>query len=231
MKNNFHSHFVAQEDFNEFCVDWTSKRLESMVQKKEQIHVALSGGSTPIPILSKVAEAPVDWSKISFFMVDERNVPILDPQSNFGNLKQCFFDKITSKVYPMITNVNDLEHSVNQYDGEIRKQITNSQSGFPSFDLIFLGMGDDGHTASLFPGTKALSESEKIVVKNYVPKFDAYRATLTYPVIQNAQEIVIMIKGAAKNKIYEEIISGNGNQYPITKIVNSKAKITWIIGQ
>jgi 6-phosphogluconolactonase len=231
MKNNFHSHFVAQEAFNDFCVDWTSKRLESMIEKKEQIYVALSGGSTPIPILTKVSEARIDWSKICFFMVDERNVPIDDPHSNFGNLERCFFDKITSQAYPMITNVKDLEYSVSNYEKEIKRQVKDSQHEFPSFDLIFLGMGDDGHTASLFPGTKALSESEKIVVKNYVPKFDAYRATLTYPVIQNAQEIVVMIKGAAKNKIYEEIVSGNGQQYPITKIVKSKAKITWIIGR
>ena len=100
----------------------------------------------------------------------------------------------------------------------------------PVFDLILLGIGDDGHTASLFPETKGLYESEKGVIKNNVPQLNTERITLTYPVILNASKIIILAKGSIKNEILKEIKVGNGDHYPIAKIINSNVDTTCILG-
>ena len=115
-----------------------------------------------------------------------------------------------------------------KYKKQIQKNVPFDKSNTPKFDLIILGMGNDGHTASLFPETNALSENEEFVVSNFVPQLKSYRVTLTYPVLLNADETIVLIKGEEKIKIFNEIINGKGDKYPISKLINSN--LHWIIG-
>jgi 6-phosphogluconolactonase len=130
----------------------------------------------------------------------------------------------------MINKNYSIENCAINYEKLLCSKIPSGENGFPVFDLILLGIGDDGHTASLFPNTKGLNEIEKGVIKNNVPQLSTDRITLTYPVILNASKIIILAKGAVKDEILKDIKIGKGDHYPITKIINSNVDTTCILG-
>lgn len=219
-----------KNNFNDTAVLFLKETIEKILSvKKSNIVIALSGGSTPLPILKKLKTIDIQWERISFFIVDERCVPINDSQSNYGNIKSIFFDDIKSNHYPMIIDCENLEKSITTLETIISKEITLSNNNFPVFDLILLGMGEDGHTASLFPNTKALKNNSEIIVKNYVPQLDSMRVTFTYPTILKSSEIVVLIKGKRKKQIFEQMNQSSDTNYPMQKIVNERKDLNWII--
>ena len=230
MKNNFNQNIFKEVDFDSSSAEFLHKTLKKLSEKKKNISIALSGGSTPIPILNILKKYKLNWEYFNFFMVDERNVPGSSSLSNFGNIKKVFLGDVNSKAYPMVDDNYSIDECAINYEKLLYSKITSFENNFPVFDLILLGIGRDGHTASLFPHTKGLNESKKAVIVNDVPQLNTNRVTLTYPVILNAMKIVILAKGAAKNKILEEIKMGNGNHYPISRIINSNVDITCILG-
>lgn len=119
--------------------------------------------------------------------------------------------------------------TINAYESTMRDLMELNAEGFPVFDLILLGMGDDGHTASLFPRTLALKENTRWVVENKVPQLNTRRITLTYPTILSAKKIVVLIKGETKKKIYEEIVSNTETLYPMQKVMFEREDIDWIL--
>ncbi len=163
-------------------------------------------------------------------MVDERNVPTSNSSSNFGNIEKVFLRDVNSSNYSMINENYSIEDCAINYEKLLCSKIPLGENNLPIFDLILLGIGDDGHTASLFPGTKGLNESKKAVIKNSVPQLSTERITLTYPVLLNASKIIILAKGVIKSQILKEIKIGNGDHYPITKIINSNVDTTCILG-
>ena len=163
-------------------------------------------------------------------MVDERNVSISSSSSNYGNIEKVFFRYVNSYSHSMINDKYSIEECVINYEKLLYSKIPLGDNSFPVFDLILLGIGHDGHTASLFPYTKGLNESEKVVIKNSVPQLNTERITLTYPVILNASKIIILAKGVAKYEILEEIKMGKGVHFPISRIINSNVDITCISG-
>ena len=163
-------------------------------------------------------------------MVDERNVPISSSESNYGNINKVFFKNINSFSYPMIDKNYSIEKCAVAYKKLLYSKLNINSNNLPVFDLILLGMGEDGHTASLFPNTKGLNEFEKEVIKNNVPQLDSNRLTLTFPIILNAYQIIILAKGKVKQEILKKIKSGNGDEYPISKIINSEVNTTFILG-
>ena len=128
----------------------------------------------------------------------------------------------------MLKENSSLDEMVSCYNEEIKNNLNCTQFNIPKFDLIILGMGTDGHTASLFPNTEALHEQNALVVKNYIPQLDSFRITLSYPVLLSGKERIILIKGEGKESVFKEIISGQGMQYPITKLLSPNTN--WIIG-
>ncbi|MDB9980174.1 6-phosphogluconolactonase [Ulvibacter sp.] len=230
MKNNFKQKIIKQKEFDLFSAEFLYNVLKKLSKNKKNISIALSGGSTPLPILGLLKDYKLNWEYFNFFMVDERNVPTSNPSSNFGNIEKVFFKNINSKSYSMKSENYSIEDCANNYENLICSKILLGKNGMPVFDLILLGVGDDGHTASLFPDTKGLNESEKGVIKNNVSQLNTERITLTYPVILNASKIIILAKGPAKNKILKEIKTGKGNHYPITRIINSNVNTTCILG-
>lgn len=232
MKNDsLHIFRNTKEDFNEYASDFLFNRIQEILNSTLcNINIALSGGNTPLPILSRLKNRKIKWERINFFMVDERCVSIKSELSNFGNISKVFFDKIPSKKISMVKEGLSFEESLIEYKKAILENLAIKQNGLPKFDLIVLGMGDDGHTASLFPETEALLEENEIVVINQVPQLNTERMTLTYPIILNSNEIVVIVKGVSKEKIIEELYSINSYNYPISRIVNEHSNLKWLIG-
>ena len=230
MKNNFKQNILKEKEFDSFSAEFLHNTLKIFSENKKNISIALSGGSTPLPILSILKEYKLNWEYFNFFMVDERNVSISSSSSNYGNIEKVFFRDVNSSSYSMINDNYSIEECAINYEKLLCSKIPLGENNLPIFDLILLGIGDDGHTASLFPDTKGLNESKKAVIKNSVPQLDTERITLTYPVILNASKIIILAKGAAKGEILKKIKIGKGDHYPIAQIINSNVETTCILG-
>jgi 6-phosphogluconolactonase len=166
----------------------------------EPLAIALSGGSTPKALYETLAgpafRERVDWSRLELFFSDERSVPPDDPESNYGLAARTLLTAVKpAALHRMAAESGDAEG----YERLVRKRVVRRRGAVPVFDLVFLGMGDDGHTASLFPGTRALEERERFVVMNDVPQKKTQRMTFTYPLINAADRVWVLIAGADKH--------------------------------
>jgi len=207
------------------------------ISSSSRFVVALSGGTTPKRLYtllgSNTLRNMIDWSHIYFFWVDERCVPKEDGESNF----KLAFDNLLSKVPVRTSNIYRIkgeknpDEGANEYEKDMRKFF--GTSGFPVFDLIILGIGEDGHTASLFPRTKSLKEKTRLAVPVYMQKANSNRVTLTLPVLNNADQIIFLVAGESKAHIVRSVLTGNQErkQYPAGLINPSHDNIQWLIDQ
>jgi 6-phosphogluconolactonase len=218
------------QEYDFFSAKFISDCIQQKLSdSKLPITIALSGGTTPLPILNILKEAPIDWSRVSFYMVDERCVALKDPSCNYSNIYTKFLKFIPSKSYSMISSSSDFAKDAANYNKLLEANLPKNNSGIPQFDLILLGIGEDGHTASLFPNTDGLYEMSKKVVLNEVPQLDTQRITLTYPVLLAAKELLVFCKGKKKEEIINEIYTNKGVSYPITKIAKEHPNFKWLI--
>ena len=194
------------------------------IAKGEKFTIVAAGGSTPRVLYELLASKEWDWSKVHVFWGDERYVPVTDPQSNEGMTRQAWLDRVeipASNIHGIPTDADEPAIAAAQYEQHIQEFFGVSQGTIPQFDLVLLGMGDDGHTASLFPHTKALKVGDRLVTVG--EKDGQTRITLTVPVINQAKEIIFMIEGAAKAKALKAVLATNGdvNQYPSRMITGN----------
>ena len=204
------------------------------IEERGNCCIALSGGQTPRPVyhnLSKAAfGASIDWSKVQIFFVDERMVPPSDPASNFGMVQQELLShiKIPTQNVHRIQGELDAMQAGEMYDKELRIAFPNA---VPQFDLILLGVGEEGHTASLFPGSAALHETERYAVANFVAVQNAWRVTLTLPVINNARKIIFLVSGIAKSQIISALSHAKtGEQIlPATMVQPTAGTTQWML--
>lgn len=196
---------------------------EKSIQKHDKFVVALSGGSSPKAIFNLLATQEyadkIEWSKVYFFWVDERWVSLADEKSNFKMTLEALLDKVPvdeNHVFPMYKDGVEPEDYAKEYEAKIRKVLGNEGV----FDFILLGMGDDGHTASLFPGEKILHEKEKWVDAYYLKPQEMYRITLTEPIINKAENILVVAFGESKKHALNEVLNGEYNPelYPLQLI-------------
>ena len=188
------------------------------IEEKGAFRVALSGGSTPKRMFAILAEAPfaaqIEWSKVHLFWSDERSVPLDHPDSNFKTAKTLLIDRVGllgANIHPMLAEPH-FSDGGRDYEISIARDFGLSVDGPPpSFDLIYLGMGSDAHTASLFPGTEALKESKRWVVRNSVPKLSTTRLTFTYPLINAAHSVCFLVSGGDKAEPLREVLQGSKN--------------------
>lgn len=221
----------TESNFEHFASDFLFEKLKIIENESSgKLNIALSGGNTPLPILEILQNEDLTWSRYNFFLVDERCVTNENPSSNFGNIHTVFFSKIVSAKFSVVKDGISYNQSIAIYKDEIIKHVPINSNGFPVFDLILLGMGDDGHTASLFPGTIALLEKNEFVVYNEVPQLQTERITLTYPVLLNAKEVIVIVKGESKEKIIKELYTERTTDYPIRQLTNSHLNLKWLIG-
>lgn len=186
--------------------------------------VALSGGNTPRKFYAALADSKtIDWAKVQIFWSDERLVARNSPESNY----KTAFDELISKIEIPAENIHavpaDLApyEAAAEYEKEIKKIL-----GARGFDLILLGIGTDGHTASLFPGTKALNENLRLVAANFVPKFNQWRITFTYPLINSAECVMFLADhhDPQKAAIINEIKKGANPEYPASLVKTKTIK-------
>lgn len=196
---------------------------EKAIQKHGKFTVALSGGSSPKAIFSLLSTSEyadtIDWNKVYFFWVDERWVSLDDEKSNFKMTLETLLDKVPvhkNQIFPMYKDGIEPE----EYAGKYEAQIRNILGVEGMFDFILLGMGDDGHTASLFPGEKVLDEKEKWVDAYYLKSQEMHRITLTEPIINKAENILIVTFGKSKKHALNEVLNGEYNPklYPLQLI-------------
>ena len=215
------------ESFQQTASDIIKNKLAKLLETNDSINVALAGGSTPMPILTLLAKENLDWKKISFYQTDERIVPIYDNSNNFKNLSKVFFDHIESNAYPMFTGEESAENARIDYIKELNKM--NQKEGFPIFDLIILGMGEDGHIASLFPGSSLLTEKKTAVLLDPIKRNGAFRMTLSFPVLINASNTILLISGSKKINLFESKISVEN--LPINYLIQNNNDITVICSE
>lgn len=207
------------------------------VAEKGQFTMVLSGGSTPRPIYEQLAKAPLKyempWKKCFFFFGDERCVPRTSEESNFRMVNEALFERVpvrSTNYFALALQDSDPEESAMLYEEEICDFFDLGEEGFPRFDLVLLGLGDDGHTASLFPETAALKETQRICVENYVKKFDAHRITLTYPAINNARHVIFAVSGAGKAQVLARILGDEKEvSYPALGINPQAGDLKWYL--
>lgn len=217
MKNNLKFKYFDSDDFVEDSAEVIKKLIENLLKNKEKISIALSGGNSPLPIYKKLIQYNLQWDKISFFLVDERCVSNSSNQSNYGNIKKSFGNHTSLNIFPIIDESTPFIESANRYQKLILENVFIAND-IPRFDLIILGMGIDGHIASLFPDTKALTEKDKFIVLNEVPQLNSKRITMTYPLIENAKKIILISKGKEKKAI---ILKAQNLNLPISRLLTN----------
>ena len=193
--------------------------------------VALSGGSTPklmFQILAEQFRERVDWSTIQFFWSDERHVPPDHPESNYRMANEALLSHVpvsAASVHRIRGENPDAADAASEYEQTI-VQVT--QEPLPRLDLIFLGIGTDGHTASIFPGSEVLHETNRLVAAPYVEKFQSYRITMTLPLLNNGATVVFLVSGAEKAQIVKEVFEGE-NKYPAQAVKPTHGELVWML--
>jgi 6-phosphogluconolactonase len=199
--------------------------------------VALSGGNTPRSVYALIAEeykTSLPWEKIHIFFGDERYVPAGDPDSNFRMAHETLFSRapIPAQNVHRVRTELDPESAAKDYEAQVRAEFGLKNDELPRFDLILLGLGDDGHTASLFPGTTALNETSRLVAPNWVEKLKTFRITLTFPVLNHAAEDLFIVSGAAKAEIVAGVLGASSPPlYPSQRVRPEHGRLLWIIDQ
>src|SRR5271166_3276785 len=182
--------------------------------------VALSGGSTPKTLYSRLAtdkSLAIPWDKVCFFFGDERHVPPDHTDSNYHMANEAMLSRVPVRpenVFRIRGEEANASVAAEEYEQSLKKFFALQPGQFPVFDLILLGLGPDGHTASLFPGTTALNEKKKLVVANWVDKFKTDRITFTYPVINNAACVMFLTSGADKAAMLHEVLQNPSAGFP-----------------
>jgi 6-phosphogluconolactonase len=207
------------------------ERILTAVSERQSCTIALSGGSTPQPLYAALAHADLPWQQIHIFWGDERYVPAEHPDSNYGMAKQVWLDLVpipTANIYPIPTDLAEPQLAATAYDRQIATHFARAAGAIPVFDIILLGMGDDGHTASLFPHTAALSVVDRLVTVG--DKDGQPRITFTFPLINHAESVIFLISGASKQAALAEIFAPEGDlaAHP-SRGVRPHGELLWLL--
>jgi 6-phosphogluconolactonase len=212
---------------------------KAAVKGSGRFTVALAGGSTPKSLYSLLASGTVPgvpWDKTYFFFADERHVLPDHPDSNFRMASEAMLSKApvpADHVFRVPAEIPDPDTAALSYEQTLRQFFELQEDALPRFDLILLGMGPDGHTASLFPGTGALRDDENLVAANWVEKLKSWRITFTYPVLNHAANVIFMVTGAEKADALHEVLRGERDPetYPSQRVRPIKGHVLWLVDQ
>jgi len=209
-------------------------RSREAVEQRGSFTVALSGGSTPKLLFELLADPnqpfrdQIPWSNIHFFWSDERHVPPDHPDSNYRMANEAMLSRVPvaeKNVHRVPSENPDAEKAAREYEQTL---IETTQQSLPQLDLILLGLGPDGHTASLFPGTDVLHETKRLVAAPWVEKFQSYRITMTLPLLNNGASVVFLVSGAEKTKIVKEVLEGP-EKYPAQAVKPTHGELLWML--
>ncbi|MDL1894939.1 6-phosphogluconolactonase [Anaerolineae bacterium CFX7] len=227
--------FADNPSFVNGSANFIAELAARAIQERGRFTIALSGGGTPKPIYARLADAEfrtrIDWARTHIFFGDERCVPPDDAKSNYRMARETLLDHapIPAENIYRIRGEEDPAIEALRYEQEIARLYRSAT--FPAFDLILLGMGDNGHTASLFPGTAALREQERWVVAQYVEVMQTWRVTFTAPMINAAHHIAFMVEGAGKTEMLWRVLRGpyNPDELPSQLIQPTHGELHWLV--
>ena len=210
--------FANAQELARAAAEYFVARSAEAVAQKGLFTVALSGGSTPKLLYEQLVDEQVPWSKTHFFWSDERHVPPDHPDSNYRLAREALLSRVPvteSNVHRMHGENPDAAEAANEYE----------QTLLP-LDLILLGLGTDGHTASMFPGSEVLHETKRLVAAPWVEKLNTYRITMTLPLLNSGASVVFLVSGAEKAEIVKEVIEGP-KKYPAQFV--QPAQLLWML--
>ncbi|HEX5413100.1 MAG TPA: 6-phosphogluconolactonase [Terriglobia bacterium] len=230
--------FPGLDDLSRVAAARFTELARERVQQGKGFTVALSGGEMGRALLEMLANPEfsqrIQWDSVHLFQVDERCVPPDDIQSNYRMIHETLLRPVPGAAHNfhrMIAESDDRDGASEDYEAEIRSVLAPPEGALPRFDLVFMGLGPDGHTASLFPGSAALDESRRWVCPNYIEKLQMYRMTLTYPVLNAANEIVFLVSGAGKAEVLRQVLEGSRDpkQFPAQGIQPADGSLNWYL--
>jgi 6-phosphogluconolactonase len=204
------------------------------IAERGRFRVALSGGSMPRAMYPPLAAQPrvgeVAWDRVEFFWSDERSVPPDDSHSNFGAAYGMLISHLPDvrpgAIHRMPAEADDIHAAALAYEADVRLAFGVRGDEVPVFDLIWLGMGEDGHTASLFPGTDGVDVTDRLVIGNWAPKQQVWRMTMTFPILNAAREAVFLVAGAEKAPALADVMSGTSD-LPAARV--DAARTDWLV--
>lgn len=226
--------FTNSEQLSHAAARYVVQVANEAIARYGRFTLALSGGSTPKKLYGLLALSPyrdqIDWSKAEIFWSDERNVPADDPESNYRLAREVMLSKLpipAQQIHRMPANEADRDAAAAKYSEEMRRVF--KTEGVPAFDLIQLGMGPEGHTASLFPHQASLHEQTRLVLPVDVPKPPPPRLTLTPPVLNAAHHTLFLVTGAEKAEAIQAVLEGpeQSDEYP-AQLVRPQGNVTWM---
>lgn len=229
--------FSSQQDLFRDAARQFVHLANDAIRAKGSFTVALSGGSTPKGmhgVLATEFSSKVDWEKIFFFWGDERHVGPDDPESNYRMAEETLLSKVPvdrGKIFRVHSENTDANAAAVQYEQTLTTAFRMQSVGVPRFDLILLGLGPDGHCASLFPHSAALKERSRLVVSNWVEKFKTDRITFTVPLINNAANIIFLVAGKDKADAVESVFDpgSKADDYPAKLVQPRHGRVLWML--
>jgi 6-phosphogluconolactonase len=226
--------FVA-EQWADGVAEAIAATLREAIAARGLATLMLAGGSTPAPVYRALVGKDVDWSRVHFFWGDERDVPPDDAESNFRMARETLLEPLgigaqDARVHRIPTEETP-DADADLYEQNLRFFFKLGPGERPHFDLILLGMGEDGHTASLFPGTAAVEEKKRLVVANPVPALQQTRITVTFPLINAARAIFVLVRGAGKAERLRAVLEGPPNRYPIQEVGPQDGGLVWMVDE
>jgi 6-phosphogluconolactonase len=225
---------IRSINFVHDAAEFILQHARTALAERNQFRIALSGGNTPRPIYTEFARIgrELPWDCIFFTFGDERCVPPDDPQSNYRMARESLFvpAAVPEKSVARMRGEIDPQIAAQEYQDGLDLLAAQRGEMIYRHDLILLGVGDDGHTASLFPGTAALREKVRKVVANFVPKLDVWRITFTFPLINQARQICFLANAHKNAALLEKVLAGD-QQYPAALVEPANGDLTWILGE
>ena len=225
---------IRTKNFVTDAADFILGEAQQALGERNEFRIALSGGNTPRPVYARLAAIGrgLPWDLIRITFGDERCVPPDDAESNFRMARETLLAPaaVPEQSILRLRGELDPQTAAQEYQDHLDDIATEGGEPIYRHDLILLGLGDDGHTASLFPETAALDETIRRVMANFVPKFNTWRLTFTFPLINAARHILFLV-GASKNPALIERVLQGDSQYPAARVNPSAGDVTWMIGE
>jgi 6-phosphogluconolactonase len=225
---------IRSPNFVAAAADFIIEHAHKALGERNEFRIALSGGNTPRPVYARLATVARDlpWELVRITFGDERCVPPDDPQSNFKMARKTLLVPAAVPEKSIMRMRGEIDPQIAAQEYEDHLEVLANQCGEPIYqhDLILLGLGEDGHTASLFPGTAGVKETTRRVIANFVPRLNSWRLTFTFPLINHARHICFLVDATKHKDLIERVIDGDPS-CPASRVNPSAGGLTWILGQ
>ena len=228
--------FATEKELHQGCAEEFVSLAGTAIEQRGSFHVALAGGNTPEGLYRLLATPRfakrIDWQRLHLYFGDERCVPADDPASNFRMVQQALLNHIDiapTHIHRVLTELPP-EQAASSYESTLQQQLPQDSDGRPRFDLVLLGMGPDGHTASLFPRSTILGERERAVAAVFVEKLDSWRISLTLPTINRARSIRLLVCGEKKADVLRHVLRDIPDAAPLpVQLLEPEGELTWYV--